>query len=66
MAKIPGPLSFLDVGDRLVGRFPLMCAPAEKREDQEIGDEGVIVWSADCSVKTDGGPMGVKVGLRVS
>jgi hypothetical protein len=66
MAKIPGPLPFLDVGDRLVGRFPLLCAPTEKSEDQEVADEGVIVWPVDGSGKADGQPVSVKVGLRVS
>jgi hypothetical protein len=66
MAKIPGPLSFLNVGDRLVGRFPLLCASTGKQEDQEVGDEGVIVWPADGSGKTDGQPVSVKIDLRVS
>jgi hypothetical protein len=66
MAKIPEPLSFLNVGDRLVGRFPLLCAPTEKQENQEVGDEGVIVWPVDGSGKIDGQPLSVKIGLRVS
>lgn len=66
MAKIPGPHSFLNAGDRLVGRFPLLCAPTEKQEDQKVGDEGVIVWPVDGSGKIDGQPVSVKIGLRVS
>lgn len=66
MAKIPGPLSFLNAGGRLVGRFPLLCTLTEKQEDQEIADEGVIVWPIDDSGKTDGQPGSVKIGLRVS
>ena len=66
MAKILGPLSFLNVDYRLVGRFPLLCAPIEKQEDQEIGDEGAVVWPVDSSGKTDSQPVSVRIGLLVS
>jgi len=66
MAKILGPLSFLNVDYRLVGRFPLLCPATEKQDDQEVGDEGVVVWPAECSGKTDGQPVSVRIGLWVS
>ncbi len=66
MAKIPGPLSFLDVGGRLVGRFPLLCGSDTKKVDPKGGDEGIIVWPAEASRETADQVAILKLGIRSS
>ena len=66
MAKIPGPLSFLDVGDYIVGRFPLLCESVEKKGEPSGSNEGIIVWPAEGSREPVDQVVGMRLGIRVS
>ncbi|MCX6132619.1 MAG: hypothetical protein NTU47_02300 [Ignavibacteriales bacterium] len=60
MKKVLNPLSFLSIGDKLEGRFPLFSSPAPVEKDDSRDAEGIVVWPPEDSTIIESGEKGTK------